>query len=230
MRTLFRVVLASAVLAATMFATVGPVAAGETITVSCSNGFQRTVAAHAARGVAKSLTKFNAYTHSGVACAAAPGAPRPAAATSWLTISCTERLREDRQREGSWRHYPSAERLQYEEPYRSHLLGCLALVEPPLNGSGLRVRPISVSKRAESPNDELGPAAAAGAADQAAASSSSRRSHCSIAPSTMPVARASSTASTESKSPLARPSSWLRDPRTRKARLRLPGRPPRRRT
>ena len=72
-------------------ATVGPaLAAGETITVTCSNGFQRTVAAQAARGVATSLNKYNEHNQSGVTCAAAPGAPRPRPATAWLTITCTD--------------------------------------------------------------------------------------------------------------------------------------------
>lgn len=64
-------------------------AQGETITVTCSNGFERTVAAHAARGVAKSLTRFNEFNRSGVTCTAGPGAPRPRPATSSLTITCT---------------------------------------------------------------------------------------------------------------------------------------------
>jgi hypothetical protein len=72
-----------------MASSVGPAAAGETIAVSCTNGFTRTVAAKAARGVAKSLTKFNAYTKSGVTCTAGPGAPRPGTPVTTLTISCT---------------------------------------------------------------------------------------------------------------------------------------------
>jgi hypothetical protein len=56
--------------------------------VTCSNGFQRTVAAQAARRVTKSLNKFNAYTQSGVTCSTAAGAPRPAVRTL-LTITCT---------------------------------------------------------------------------------------------------------------------------------------------
>jgi hypothetical protein len=88
MRTVFRLAIGSAVLAASMAVSVGPAFAGETITVTCTNGFSRTVAAQAARGVAKSLTKFNEFNNSGVTCTAGPGAPRPAA-TSWLTISCT---------------------------------------------------------------------------------------------------------------------------------------------
>lgn len=90
MRVFLRLTVASAVLAVGMITTVGPALGAETITVSCTNGFQRTVAAQAARGVAKSLNKFNAYTESGVTCAAAPGAPRPSAASAWLTITCTD--------------------------------------------------------------------------------------------------------------------------------------------
>ena len=89
MRVFLRLTVASAVLAAGMIANVGPALGAETIAVTCSNGFTRTVAAQAARGVAKSLTKFNAYTESGITCAAAAGAPRAATATAWLTITCT---------------------------------------------------------------------------------------------------------------------------------------------
>jgi hypothetical protein len=89
MKVFVRVLVASALLAMAMFATVGPTLAADTITVSCTNGFTRTVDAHAARGVAKSLTKFNEYRGSSVTCAAAPGAPRSGPATAWLTISCT---------------------------------------------------------------------------------------------------------------------------------------------
>ena len=90
MRVYLRLCLASAVLAAGLIANVAPaLAAGETITVTCSNGFSRTVAAQAARGVATSLTKFNEHSRSGVTCAAAPGAPRPRPAAAWQTITCT---------------------------------------------------------------------------------------------------------------------------------------------
>ena len=88
MRTL-KVGVAGLLLATAMFINAVPAFAGtNTITVTCTNGFTRTVSAYAARGVAKSLTKFNAYNGSNVTCAAAPGAPRPAAA-AWLTIDCT---------------------------------------------------------------------------------------------------------------------------------------------
>ncbi|HUR16177.1 MAG TPA: hypothetical protein VMZ33_02730 [Candidatus Limnocylindrales bacterium] len=89
MRISLRLILASAVVAAGMISTVGPALGADTITVSCTNGFQRTVAAQAARGVAKSLTKFNEHRGSSVTCAAAPGAPRSRPASAWLTISCT---------------------------------------------------------------------------------------------------------------------------------------------
>ena len=83
--------VAGAVLTAALFMQAVPVFAttnAATIQVTCSNGFSRTVSASAARGVAKSLTKFNAARGSSVTCAAAPGAPRPTA-TAWLTIDCT---------------------------------------------------------------------------------------------------------------------------------------------
>jgi hypothetical protein len=86
---ILRLLLASSLLTGTaVVAVVGPAVAGDTIAVSCSNGFTRTVAAQAARGVATSLTKFNAYTHSGVACVAAPGAPRITSVT-FVTLSCS---------------------------------------------------------------------------------------------------------------------------------------------
>jgi hypothetical protein len=92
MRLVLRLVMGSALVAAAMFATVAPTFAApkthDTITVSCSNGFSRTVSAHAARGVARALTNFNAYNGKGTTCAAAPGAPR-ANGASWLTVTCT---------------------------------------------------------------------------------------------------------------------------------------------
>jgi hypothetical protein len=60
----------------------------DTITVTCTNGFTRTVSAHAARGVATSLNKFNQYRGSGVTCTAGPGAPR-IAAVAFRTVQCT---------------------------------------------------------------------------------------------------------------------------------------------
>ncbi len=92
MRALFRLALAGALLATAMLGTVASVSAGDTITVTCSNGFERTVAAKSARGVAKSLNKFNSYTESGVTCTAGPGAPRLAAIATKLTITCTNGL------------------------------------------------------------------------------------------------------------------------------------------
>ena len=91
MRVLFRLTIGAALLAAAMITTVAPAFAAnttDTIAVTCSNGFTRTVSANAARGVANSLTKFNAYNGKGTTCAAAPGAPRPTA-TAWLTVSCS---------------------------------------------------------------------------------------------------------------------------------------------
>ena len=88
MRLVIRLALASSLLAAAMFASAGPAAAVDTITVTCTNGFTRTVAARAARGVAKSLTKFNEYRGSSITCAAAPGAPR-VTATSFVMVTCT---------------------------------------------------------------------------------------------------------------------------------------------
>lgn len=89
MRLSLRLVIAGALLAAGMIANVGPALGADTVTVTCSNGFQRTVAAQAARGVAKSLTKFNEFSQTGVTCVAGPGAVRPAPATAWLTITCS---------------------------------------------------------------------------------------------------------------------------------------------
>jgi hypothetical protein len=83
-------VLASAVLSlGIVAANVGPVLGADTITVTCSNGFERTVAAQAARGVAKSLTKFNEYNRSGVTCTAGPGAPRTRPAVEYITVTCS---------------------------------------------------------------------------------------------------------------------------------------------
>ena len=95
MRTMLRIILGSALLVTAMVVTVAPTFAApkthDTITVSCSNGFSRTVSAHAARGVAKALTNFNAHNGKGTTCAAAPGAPRAphANGASWLTVTCT---------------------------------------------------------------------------------------------------------------------------------------------
>ena len=92
MRLVLRIVLGSALLVAAMFATVGPTFAApkthDTITVTCSNGFSRTVSARAAHGVARALTNFNAYNGKGTTCAAAPGAPR-ANGASWVTVTCS---------------------------------------------------------------------------------------------------------------------------------------------
>jgi hypothetical protein len=92
-RLILRLLLASALLAGTTVATVGPVVAAapthNTIVVTCSNGFTRTVAAQAARGVATSLNKFNAFAKSGVTCSAAPGAPRTPPTRAFLTVTCS---------------------------------------------------------------------------------------------------------------------------------------------
>lgn len=91
MKSRLRLALAGALLAVTAVAA-GPVpslAAGQdTIVVTCSNGYSRTVSAKAARGVAKALTAYNAHNNKGVTCAAAPGAPRVRAA-SFVTVTCT---------------------------------------------------------------------------------------------------------------------------------------------
>jgi hypothetical protein len=63
--------------------------AHDTVVVTCSNGFSRTVSAHAARGVATSLARFNAHNHSSVTCAAGAGAARTAPTQAWLTINCS---------------------------------------------------------------------------------------------------------------------------------------------
>ncbi len=88
MRTALRFGLASALLGAAMVGSAMPALGADTITVTCTNGFQRTVAAQAARGVAKSLTKFNEHNQSGVTCAAAPGAPR-VTAQSFRSVTCS---------------------------------------------------------------------------------------------------------------------------------------------
>lgn len=91
MKTRLRLALAGALLAVTAIAA-GPVptlAAGQdTIVVTCSNGYSRTVSAKAARGVATALSAFNAHTKKGVTCVAAPGAPR-AKAARFVTVSCS---------------------------------------------------------------------------------------------------------------------------------------------
>jgi len=93
MRIIVRMVLAAALLASASLAFIGaPVLATNApaqVTVTCSNGFTRTVSAYAATGIAKSLTKFNAYNQSGVTCAAGAGALAPAPAVSWLYIDCS---------------------------------------------------------------------------------------------------------------------------------------------
>ena len=91
MKTKLRLALAGALLAVASIAA-GPVptmaVSHDTIQVTCSNGFTRTVSAKAARGVAKALTAFNAHNRKAVTCAAAPGAPRVSAA-AFLTVECT---------------------------------------------------------------------------------------------------------------------------------------------
>lgn len=89
MRIAIRLAIASAMLALGLIGTAGPALGADTVTVTCSNGFERTVAAQAARGVARSLTKYNEYARTGVTCVAGPGATRPRPATAWLTITCT---------------------------------------------------------------------------------------------------------------------------------------------
>jgi hypothetical protein len=87
------VVLGAALLSATTLSVAGPALAAQTtdtITVTCTNGWSRTVSANAARGVAKALTAFNAHNHKSATCTAGPGAPRPAPAAAWLHITCTD--------------------------------------------------------------------------------------------------------------------------------------------
>jgi hypothetical protein len=91
MRLLFRLAIGTALLGGAMLANIAPTFAAEThdtIAVTCSNGFTRTVSANAARGVATALTQFNAHNHKGVTCAPAPGAPRVPAA-SFVTVTCS---------------------------------------------------------------------------------------------------------------------------------------------
>jgi hypothetical protein len=87
---LIRTLLAIALLATALVSIGAPTLAApaSTVTVSCSNGFTRTVAAQAAKGVTTSLNKFNAYRQSGVTCTAA--APATAAPTqTYVYIDCT---------------------------------------------------------------------------------------------------------------------------------------------
>ena len=75
MKLIARLLLASALLSGSAaLATVGTAFAAApshaTITVSCTDGYSRTVSAHAAHGIATSLTKFSRFTHSGVICTA----------------------------------------------------------------------------------------------------------------------------------------------------------------
>lgn len=99
MRMLFRLAIGVALLAGATVATVGPTFAANapahsTITVTCSNGFSRTVSAKAARGVAMALTQFNAHNNRNITCSAAPGAPRTRAA-SFVQVSCTNGFARD---------------------------------------------------------------------------------------------------------------------------------------
>jgi hypothetical protein len=87
-RIALRLALAGALLGAAMVGNVAPAFAVDTVTVTCSNGFQRTVAAKAARGVATSLNKFNQYNKKNITCVAGAGALR-ISATSFRTVSCT---------------------------------------------------------------------------------------------------------------------------------------------
>lgn len=92
MKLAIRTLLAAALLSTASLVSIGvPVFASGTtyVTVSCSNGFSRTVSAHAAIGVAKSLNKFNAYNQSGVTCSAGPGAVSPAPAVIYLYVDCS---------------------------------------------------------------------------------------------------------------------------------------------
>lgn len=93
MRIFVRTLSVAALLSTASLASIGAPVFADTgttyVTVSCSNGFTRTVSSHAAIGVAKSLNKFNAYNQSGVTCAAGPGAATPAPTVSYLYIDCS---------------------------------------------------------------------------------------------------------------------------------------------
>ena len=92
MKRILRPVLALAlVLSGAAIATPLPASAAptnDTILVSCTNGFTRTVSARAARGVTTSLNKFNAFNESGITCSHGPGAPK-VHPKNFLTVECS---------------------------------------------------------------------------------------------------------------------------------------------
>jgi hypothetical protein len=91
LRIVLRALTVVSFAAAALLMNVAPTLAArthDTIAVTCSNGYTRTVSANAARGVAKALTNFNAHNHKNVACAAAPGAPRSHSMAK-QTVSCS---------------------------------------------------------------------------------------------------------------------------------------------
>lgn len=91
MRKLVRSLLATSLLATALVGVGAPTLAAptSTVTVSCSNGFTRTVSARAAKGIATSLNRFNAYRHSGVTCTAGAPTTATAPAQSYLFIDCS---------------------------------------------------------------------------------------------------------------------------------------------
>jgi len=120
MRVLFRLTIGAALLAAAMITTVAPAFAAnttDTIAVTCSNGFTRTVSANAARGVANSLTKFNAYN--GKSTTMRGGTRRaPADSHSVADRELLEWFREDGQCQGCRSNRQGPERLfDAQEPW-----------------------------------------------------------------------------------------------------------------
>jgi hypothetical protein len=88
---LVRTLLATSLLATALISLSAPTMAApaSTVTVSCSNGFSRTVSARAAVGIVRSLNRFNAYNQSGVTCSASDPTLTAAPAKVYLFIDCT---------------------------------------------------------------------------------------------------------------------------------------------
>jgi hypothetical protein len=91
LRKLVRTLLATSLLATALVSIGAPTMAApaSTVTITCSNGFARTVAANAAKGITTSLNRFNAYRQSGVTCTAAAPTASTAPAQTYTYIDCT---------------------------------------------------------------------------------------------------------------------------------------------